>query len=341
MKKRRVLSFVSIILVLGLLMLTACLSWNVLANSQQNSNSAKPRVLKLGHKSSENHSWHKASQMFAQLVEEETKGAIKIELYPNAQLGDQHEMTEAAQVGVVDIVLDAPAELASFVPEFAFFDLPFLFRDYEHAFKALDTVGWEYDKYLVANDLKLLAYWNTGFKSLSNSKKEIKDIKDINGLKIRLAGNPALIDTIRAIGGNAITVPWSETYIALQQGTADAQFNPPSTMVENKIHEVQKYYSPNLVIQYGAEPVVMSLKTWNSLTPEQQQVFLKAADKAKEYQRKLSLEDDEKALQTMKDYGCVVTQAPEQVVKDLMELSAPVVAKYGNPEVIKRIKEVK
>ena len=303
---------------------------------------AKPRILKLGHKSSETSSWHLGAIYFADLVKQRTNGEIIIQIYPNSQLGDQKEMTEAAQIGVVDIVLNAPATLAGFVPEMTALDLPFLFRDYDHAFKALDTVGMEFFAPLCEKvNLKLLSYWDTGFKCLSNSKRTIKSVDDIKGLKIRYAGGPSLAATINVLGASAISIPWSETYIALSQGTADAQFNPPSTMYEMKIHEVQKYYSSNLVIQYGAEPVVMSLKTWKSLTPQQQEIIQQACDEARDYQRELSQKMDKEALQAMIKEGVIVTQVSDEVLAQIQELTAPLLTKYANPELLFKIRAVK
>jgi tripartite ATP-independent transporter DctP family solute receptor len=302
----------------------------------------EPRVLKLGHKSSDTHSWQLGSEKFAELVKERTNGEIIIETYPNSQLGDQKEMTEAAQIGVVDIVLNAPATLSGFIPEIGALDLPFLFRDYDHAFKALDTVGMEYYAPLCEKiDLKLLSFWDTGFKNLSNSKLDIQSVDDIKDLKIRYAGGASLAGTIEALGASAISIPWSETYIALSQGTADAQFNPPSTMVESKIHEVQKYYSSNLTVQYGAEPVVMSLKTWNELTPEQQQIIIEACNEARDYQRKLNIQMDKDALQQMVDEGVIVTEVSDEVLAEIQEMTASVLTEYGDPELVSAIQAIK
>ena len=303
---------------------------------------AKPRTLKLGHKSSDTSSWQLGAIYFADLVKQRTNGEIIIQLFPNSQLGDQKEMTEAAQIGVVDIVLNAPATLVGFVPEMGALDLPFLFRNYDHAFKALDTVGMVFFAPRCEKvNLKLLSFWDTGFKNLSNSKKTIKSVDDIKGLKIRYAGGPSLAGTIAALGASAISIPWSETYIALSQGTADAQFNPPSTMVEMKIHEVQKYYSSNLVIQYGSEPVVMSLKTWKSLTPQQQEIIQQACVEAGDYQRELSQKMDKEALQTMIKEGVIVTQVSDEVLAQIQKLTAPLLTKYATPELLSKIQAVK
>ncbi len=348
--KRKMFCATSLLLSVSLLFLlfTGCGSSGSTPSASQSPSATEStapvevRTLKLGHAMSEAHSWHIASQKFADLIKERTNGAIEIEIYPNSQLGDKTQMIESAQLGVVDIILSAPANTASFVPEVAMLDLPFLFRDYDHAFKALDTVVMDNfaDKFEDIG-LILLCHWNTGFKSLSNSKCEIKSIDDIKGMKIRVAGNPALIEAVTAMGANAITIPWSETYIALQQGTADAQFNPPSAIVEAKLQEVQKYFSPNLVIQYGAEQVIMSQKTWDSLTPEQQEIFITTANEVGEFQRTISVKADDDALQVMKDSGCVVTDVPDEVVEQLTGILTPLQEKYGDPELIAEIKAIK
>lgn len=332
------------LLVLGLI-LSGCTAEQPVSQDETTETDSKeiePRILKLGHKSSDQHSWQYGSEKFSELVKERTNGEIIIEIYPNSQLGDQREMTEATQLGVIAFVLNAPATLSSFIPEIGALDLPFLFNDYEHAFKALDTIGMEYFGPLCEQkDLKLLAFWDTGFKNLSNSKFDIQSVDQIAQLKIRYAGGQSLAGTIEALGASAISIPWSETYIALSQKTADAQFNPPSTMLESKIHEVQKYYSSNLTIQYGAEPVTMSLKTWNEMTEEQQEIIMEACKEAGDYQRELNKEMDLEALQTMEDEGVIVTEVSEETLAEIRKMTASVLNEYGDPELISKIQAIK
>ncbi len=337
MKKYTLLCF---ILFLSITLLTVGCGASEQAEAEQPEQSEEPIVMKMGHKSSESHSWHKGCLLFKEIVEEKTDNKVKVEIYPNSQLGNQKDMTEACQMGVVDIVLNSPAILANFVPEMGVYDLPFVFKDYDHAYKTLDTIGMESDEALQAVGMKLLANWETGFKRLSGNTRKIETLEDLKGLKIRVPGSPVLTATIKAIGGNPISVAWNECYIALQQGTADGQFNPPSTMVENKIHEVQKYYADNLNIQYGAEPVVISLKTWEKLSPEFQQIVQDAAIEARDYQREICQEDDKRELQTMIDAGVEVYDVPEEVISELMEMTNSVRAEYADEELLARIMEL-
>ena len=298
---------------------------------------ADPIVLRVSHKSSENSSWQKGAEKWDELLNERTNGAIRLEIHPNSALGDQKESTEACQLGVIDIVLNAPATLAGFMTEISALDLPFLFDSYEHAFKCMDTCVLEYfDQAYKDVGLVCLANWDTGFKNLSNNIREIKTVDDIKGMKIRYAGGAALAGTIEALGCGAVSIPWGETYIGLSQGTADAQFNPASTMYESKIHEVQKYYS-NIPIQYGAEPITMSLITWNKLTAEQQQIMIETCQEAGIYQREVSQEMDGEALQTMIDEGVIYTEVSDEVLAEIKELTAPVLAEHCPPALLEAI----
>ncbi len=299
---------------------------------------AEPIVLRVSHKSSETSSWQLGAEYWAELVKEKTNGGLILEIYPNSQLGDQKESTEAAQLGVIDIVLNAPATLSGFMKEISALDLPFLFRDYDHAFACMDTCVLDYyaDAYEEIG-LVCLANWDTGFKNLSNSIREIKSSSDIAGLKIRYAGGAALAATIEVLGGSAVSIPWSETYIALSQGTADAQFNPASTMVESKIHEVQKYYS-NVPIQYGSEPITMSLISYNKLSPEYQQILRETCQEAAYYQRELSMKMDQEALQTMLDEGVVYTEVSSEVLAEIQEKTAPLLEEYCPAELLAAIR---
>jgi len=298
---------------------------------------SEPIVLRVGHKSSATSSWQLGAEHWAQLVSEATDGGLILEIYPNSQLGDQKEMTEAAQLGVVDIVLNAPATLAGFMTEISALDLPFLFRDYDHAFDCMDTCILEYfDSAYTDVGLVCLANWDTGFKNLSNNTREIKTAEDIAGLKIRYAGGAALSGTIEALGASAISIPWSETYIGLSQGTADGQFNPASTMVESKIHEVQKYYS-NIPIQYGAEPVTMSLISYNKLSEQYQQILRDTCQEAAIYQRGISQQMDETALQTMLDEGVMYTEVSADVLAEVQSKTAFLLEQYCPSELLAAI----
>ena len=143
--------------------------------------------------------------------------------------------------------------------------------------------------------------------------------------------------TIKAIGANPISISWPETYIALQTGTADGQFNPPDTMQENKIDEVQKYYTNNLTIQYGVEPVVMSLITWNKLSPDLQKIVKTAAEEAKGHQRAMAAKLDQESLEDMKKNGVQVNTVDDAVLKKLMTMTAPVREKYADKALLDRI----
>ncbi len=300
---------------------------------------AAPVKLKVGHKSSATSSWQYGAEHWAELVKERTNGELILEIYPNSELGDQKEMTEAAQIGVVDIVLNAPATLGQFMTEITALDLPFLFRDYEHAFACMDSCVLDYyDQAYLDIGLVCLANWDTGFKCLSNSIREIKTVEDIAGLKIRYAGGKALAATIEALKASAISIPWSETYIALSQGTADAQFNPASTMVESKIHEVQKYYSSNLTIQYGAEPITMSLLSWNKLSPEHQQILKETCQETAHYQRELSIQMDVEAQQTMIDEGCLISEVSPEVLEQIQEMTASLLQEFCPAELLAAVR---
>lgn len=301
--------------------------------------SSETITLRAGHKSSAASSWQIGAEHWAELLKERSNGEIILEVYPNSELGDQKEMTELAQIGVLDIVLNAPATLGQFMAEITALDLPFLFRDYTHAFECMDTVVLDYfEKAYIDVGLVCLANWDTGFKMLSNSVRPINSVEDIAGLKIRYAGGQALAATIERLGASAISIPWSETYVALSQGTADAQFNPASTMVESKIHEVQKYYSSNLPIQYGAEPITMSLISWNKLSPEHQKILKETCQEAAHYQRDVSIKMDIEAQETMKTEGCVINEiAPEELAR-IQELTASLLDEFCPVELLAAIR---
>ena len=295
-----------------------------------------PIVLRVGHKSSATSSWQLGAEKWNELLSAATNGQITLEIHPNSELGDQKEMTEMAQLGVLDVVLNAPATLSSFMEEISALDLPFLFRDYEHAFACMDTCVMDYFKDAYeAVDLVCLANWDTGFKYLTTNTK-VSTVADLAKLKIRYAGGAALAGTIEALGASAVSIPWGETYIALSQGTADAQFNPADTTVEAKVHEVQKYYT-NIPIQYGSEPITMSKATWDKLTAEQQEIVRKTCQEAGTYQREIAQKMGKDAEKTMADYGCEYIEFTPDQIAEIQEKTAFLLDEYCPAELLKAI----
>ena len=298
--------------------------------------------LKLGHAINEKDVFHEAALKFKALVEEQTAGEVTVTIYPNAKLGDERNLLESLKMGTVDMGIITGGPIINFLPSFGVLDLPFLFASSEQAYKVLDgPVGKGFFKEMEKLGWKGLAYGERGFRNLTNSKKSVAVPEDMKGLKIRVMQNPIYIDAFTALGANAVPMAWTETLTALQQGTIDGQENPLNVIVAYNINESNKHlsltkhaYSPNVIM--------MSMKTWNKLSAEQQKIVESAAQAAAEHNREIDNRMEIEWLQELKNKGMEVVDTPDlslfrEAVKGVYEKYEP---QYGK-ELIQSILDTK
>mgnify|MGYP001766646470 FL=1 len=241
-------------------------------------------VFKLGHIADPENPYAKGAEKFAQLVKEKTGGKVEVQVFPSSQLGNQRDLVEGTQFGTIDFTMTSTAVLGNFLPQAAVFDLPFIFRDVQHAYKALDTVGMEIAEKL--QGMKLLAYYENGVRHMTNSKRPIRKPEDMKGLKIRVMEQPIYIEMIKALGGNPTPMAFGELFTALQQGVVDGQENPAAHIYTARFFEVQKYISLT-AHTYSAEPMLVSLAAWNKLPKDLQEKVQTAANESRDWQRDL------------------------------------------------------
>ncbi len=249
-------------------------------------------VLKLGHIAEPSNPYGMGADFFAQQVAKKSKGEIEIKVFPSSQLGAQKELIEGLIYGTLDMTLTGTAELGTFQPQMALFDMPFLFKDRKHAYKALDTVGMDMGKVLEPKGLKLLGYMENGIRHVTNNVRPVKTPADMKGLKIRVMNNKVYIEMIKALGASPTPMAFSELYSAMQQGTVDGQENPSAHIYTKRFYEVQKYASLT-AHAYAPEPMLISMSTWNKLTDKQRAIIQEAAKESIDWQRKLSAKEDE------------------------------------------------
>lgn len=229
----------------------------------------KQIVIKLGHGDSEDNSYggeHNGAVAFKQLVESRTDGRVKVEIYPNNQVGSPREMFESTKMGSLQMVWDGSSNFVGFVPEFMVFSMPYIFPNVNVALRVLDG---QFGKELSAASIKrsgvrILAYTHNGWRSFTNNKKVIRTPADIKGMKIRTQEDPAMMKIVESMGGSATPIAWGELYTALQQGVVDGEENPTSMVQVAKLYEVQKYMTLDGHI-FGVNPICINEKFYQSL----------------------------------------------------------------------------
>jgi len=286
----------------------------------------QPKTIRLAHVVNEKDGFHVAAVKFKELVEQQTKGMVKVEIHPNASLGDERTLIEGMQMGTVNMGVITNGPVANFLPELAVFEMPFLFASPQEAYKVLDgEVGQRVLAKLDAINLKGLGYAERGFRNLTNSKKMVKAPGDMAGLKIRVMENPVYIDTFKTLGANAVPMAWTEALTALQQGTIDGQENPVNVIYAFKLYETQKYLSLTMHT-YAPAIFLMSKKTFDSFDKATQDILVKAAREAGQYERKWNAEQMAGQLKFLKEKGMEVT---EPDLKAFQAAVKPVYDKYG------------
>jgi len=183
-------------------------------------------------------------EVFQEYVEKGSNGRIKVELYPNAQLGGDREMSEGVQLGILQMALPVTSITASFEGSFHVVEMPYLFTTREAAFEALDgQLGKELDRRLLSKGMMNLGYFENGFRHITNNRRPIQTIDDLKGLKIRTMETPIHVAFFKKVGANPTPMSFGELYTALQQGTVDGQENPIVLIYDSRFYEVQKYCS--------------------------------------------------------------------------------------------------
>jgi len=275
--------------------------------------------LKLGHAINEEDVFHKAAVKFKELLEAQTNGEVTITIYSNAKLGDERNLLESLKMGTVDMGVITGGPVINFLPSFGVLDLPFLFSTPEHAYKVLDgPIGAGFFKEMEKLGWKGLAYGERGFRNLTNNKRPVEKPEDVKGLKIRVMQNQIYIDSFTALGANAVPMAWTEALTALQQGTIDGQENPLNVIVAYNINDSNKYLSITRHA-YAPNVMLMSMRTWNKLTPEQQKITLESALEAAKYNRDLDNDSEAEWLQSLKEKGMHISEPDLSPFRDAVK----------------------
>jgi len=262
-------------------------------------------VIKAGHGAQAGHPTQFGLVKFGELVAAKTGGKVKVEVYPDRQLGEEREMVEGLQLGTVDMAVVSTGPLNAFVPQVGVIDLPFLFKDSQHAYKVLDgEVGQDLLKRMDAKGIVGLAWWENGWRHLT-TKKSIKAPDDLKGVKLRTMQNPVHIAAFKQIGAAPIPMAWGEVFTSLGQGVIDAQENPVTVIYTNSLWEVQKYLTLTGHV-YGPHAAMFSKVAWDRLSPDQQKAVREAITEATAYQRETSQRLEKEQLEELKKKGMVV-----------------------------------
>ena len=272
-----------------------------------------------------------------------TDGRLSVQMYPSMQLGGEKETIEQTQIGAIQLLRVSLGSMGPIVDDINVVNMPFLFKNTAHAEKMMDgPVGQELlDKITASPNAGLVAlcWMNSGARSLYNTKRPIKSIEDIKGLKFRVIGNPIFIDMMNALGGNGVAMGYDQVFSALQTGVIDgAENNPPSYVFSNH-YTTAKYLSltEHLVIP---EVLVFSRRAWGNLSADDQNLLKKFAREAQFEERELWNKYEQQAMEKAKAAGCQIVEIADKT--PFQNAVKPVWDKYGPKyqDMIKRIQAI-
>ena len=279
------------------------------------------------------------AEKWAELVKEKSGGKMTIKVFPNGVLGGDVQVLSAVQGGTIDFTSMNSGILQSQVKEFAIFDFPFMFENGKEADPILDgAFGKKLADLLPAKGLVSLGYWELGFRNLTNSKRAVAKADDIAGLKIRVIQSPIYIETFNALGANAVPMPITEVYTAMEQKIIDGHENPFSVVETNKFYEVQKFLTVSNHI-YNPQSVMASKKKWDALTKDEQEILMTTMQEVTKWQRENARALADQSLENLKKNMQVSVLPPEEIAKIRTKIK-PVIDKFAanvGPELVREL----
>ncbi|HEX7892191.1 MAG TPA: TRAP transporter substrate-binding protein [Ramlibacter sp.] len=284
----------------------------------------KPRIIRFGYGLNEQSNQGRAAKFFAEQVEKASQGKMKVRAIGAAALGPDTQMQQALIGGAQEMMVGSTATLVGITKEMAIWDTPFLFNNAREADAVLDgPVGTKVMDKLQAKGLVGLAYWENGFRNLTNSKRPVQKMEDLDGIKLRVMQNNVYLDSFKTLGANAVPLPFSELFSALETKTVDGQENPYNTILSSKFYEVQKFLTVSNHV-YSPWIVTVSKKWWDGLSKDEQKILSDAAKASRDFERRDTRDEGAKALSDLKAKGMQVNELPASEAARMREKLAKV-----------------
>ncbi len=268
----------------------------------------KPRLIRLGYGLNEASNQGRAAKVFAEAVEKASGGKMKVRAIGAAALGPDTQMQQALIGGAQEMMVGSTATLVGITKEMALWDTPFLFSNVKEADALLDgPIGDKVKAKLQDKGLVGLVYWENGFRNLTNSKRPVNKMEDLDGIKLWVMQNNVFLTSFNMLGANAVPMSFSELFGALETKTVDGQENPFNTILSSKFYEVQKYLTVTNHV-YSPWIVLVSKKWWDGLSKDEQEILNDAAKTSRDFERKDTREEASKAMADLKARGMQIDE---------------------------------
>ncbi|MDH2328018.1 DctP family TRAP transporter solute-binding subunit [Cereibacter sp. SYSU M97828] len=267
--------------------------------------------------------------LFAEKLAEKSGGKLNTRVFANGVLGGDVQVLSSLQGGVVEMMVWNAGNMISQAQDFGILDLPFIYQDVDAVDALLDgEVGQHLTDQLPEHGVIGLAFWEQGFRLLTNNKHEVRTLEDISGLKIRVQQNPLLVDMWAALGANPTPMAVTELYTALETGAVDGQETTAPFILGSKYHEVQDYISVTRH-NYNPQIVLIGKPFWDKLTEDEQTLIIQVARETAIEQRQISRDAQTSALAAIREAGNTVTEIDPAELTRMQDAVRPVIAKYA------------
>ncbi len=291
-------------------------------------------TIKIGHVVDPKHPYQVGAEHFAKRLRELSNGRIEAQVYPSSQLGNERELVEAIQFGTVESAGVTTAVASRFVRELDIFNLPFLFQDFAHVYKVLDSpFGEELAQAALKRGLRILGFWVGGSRSIY-ARRPIGDLASIKGIKVRTMETPLLIATWKALGTIPTPIPFSEVYTSLQQGVVDAGEGNVISYHTMKFDEVAPYLS-HIKYLHTITVLLIGEKFFQAQPPELQKAILQAGKESVPVERKVNEDEENRIVDVLRAKGRTVV-IPD--IAPFQKAVEPVYEQYGKAIGLERIR---
>jgi TRAP-type transport system periplasmic protein len=298
------------------------------------------RTLTLSNGVAETHPVGNGVEAMRECMTERTDGAWTLNAFWSSALGDDLQATQALRSGTQDMVITSTSPLVGIEPALGVFDLPFLFANEAEADAVLDGEFGDYISDMMPNSgLVNLAWWENGFRNLTNSVRPITSLEDFQGMRVRVMQNNIFLDTFQTLGANATPMAFGEVFTALETKAIDAQENPYVTIDTSKFYEVQDYLSATRHA-YTPFMVLFSKPIYDTFSAEEQQILVDCAEVGRDVQRSVSRELSGQSLAHVQEMGMNFNEIPEDQVARIREHVAAVYDRHAETigtEVVERM----
>ncbi len=276
-------------------------------------------VIKVGNVLNPDHVWNTCLNGFAEDVGEATEGRVEIQVYPSAQLGNEKDMIEGLTLQTVDGGLIGGGSFQSIEPRFGIEALPYAWPTHESVYAAMDgELGDRLFELLADKGIVGLAWWENGFRHITNNKRPIVKPADLEGIKLRVTPDKMRLDTFNTLGASPMPISFGELYTALQQGVVDGQENPFAIIYSSAFYEVQKYLSLSGHI-WGSAILCVNSATWDRLSPGDQATVMELAAKWRDEERRLTMEQEDEFLAKLKEQGMEVNDVDKVAFQEAVQ----------------------